>query len=345
MFVTSNSGNKSGPVRALRVAAVTAIAALLIGAGLFGPAGQPSARAAQATAAATLNPTPTTVAPATQGVREKFSGGVALGFVSAQVDYGFRPTGSVASSRLGEYILSTLQTYGWKAGEQPLTFDINGTKISGRNLIGSIGTGPVIIIAAHYDTRLWADQDPDPARRRDPVMGANDAGSGVAVLLELARVLGQGYSFSHEIRLVFLDAEDNGEIPGWNDFSLGTYAYVKALDVKPEYAIILDMIGDANLNIHYEGRSMQAAPEIMTAVWKVAASLGYGENFIPTLKYTMIDDHVPFIDAGIKAIDIIDFDYPPWHTVSDTLDKVSAASLEKIGRTLQVYLEQTGVIR
>jgi hypothetical protein len=290
----------------------------------------------------TLNPTPTAVG---QGTREKFSGEVAFGYVSGQVDYGFRPTGSTASYRLGDYILETLRAYGWNATEQGVTIQINDTLIKGRNLIGSIGSGPVIILAAHYDTRLWADQDPDPARHKDPVMGANDAGSGVAVLLELARVLGKGYTFNHEIRLVFLDAEDNGDIPGWNIFSIGTYQYVKALDVKPAYAIILDMIGDANQNIYFEGQSMRSAPELMTGIWKVAASLGYADSFIASPKYTMIDDHVPFIEAGIKAIDIIDFDYPPWHTVSDTLDKVSARSLERVGRTLQAYLESTGVIQ
>jgi Zn-dependent M28 family amino/carboxypeptidase len=216
--------------------------------------------------------------------------------------------------------------------------------VKGRNLIASIGSGPVIIIGAHYDTRLWADNDPEPAKRRDPVMGANDAASGAAVLLELARVLGKGYQFTHEIRLVFLDAEDNGNIPGWADFSLGTYEYVKALDVKPEYVVILDMIGDTNLNIHYEGRSMESAPELVTGIWHVAETLGY-TGFVASRKYTMIDDHTPFIDAGIKAIDIIDFDYPEWHTVSDLLDKISAQSLEQVGRTLQVWLEQTGVIR
>jgi glutaminyl-peptide cyclotransferase len=144
---------------------------------------------------------------------------------------------------------------------------------------------------------------------------------------------------------VFLDAEDNGEIPGWQDFSLGTSYYVDHLDVTPEYVVILDMIGDADLNINYEGESLRSAPDLVHGIWDTAAGLGYGASFIPTLKYTMIDDHVPFIRAGFKAIDIIDFDYPYWHTTSDTLDKVSAESLERIGRTMQTYLVKTAAVQ
>ncbi len=288
-----------------------------------------------ATATATLRP---------QSNKEKFSGISAYEFAAAQVGFGVRPTGSEANFKMGDYILATLKSYGWKTSEQPLNLNIDGKIIKGRNLIASIGSGPVIILGAHYDTRLWADNDPDVAKHKEPVLGANDGASGGAVLMELARVLGKGYQFNHEIRLVFLDAEDNGNIPGWIDFSLGTYEYVKKLDVKPEYVVILDMVADANLNLHYEGRSMESAPEIMTGIWRVAASLGYG-GFVPAQRFTMIDDHIPFIDAGIKAIDIIDFDYPEWHTVSDKLDKISAQSLEQVGRTLQVWLEQTGVIQ
>jgi hypothetical protein len=294
----------------------------------------------------TVQPFPTaTRVP--QVEREKFSGEQAYRFVAVQLSYGIRPTGSEGSRLLGDYILSTMKSYGWEVSEQPLTFDINGQPVKGRNLTGriGIGKGPVIIFGAHYDTRLWSDNDPNPANRKLPTPGANDGGSGVAVLLELSRVLGSGYTFNNEIRLAYFDAEDNGNIPGWNLFSLGTYEYVTELDVTPAYVVIVDMVGDANLNIHYEGRSMQSAPEIMTGIWQVAKSLGYSSAFIPAQRFTMIDDHIPFIEAGIKAIDIIDFDYPQWHTVSDTLEFVSAESLGKVGHTLQVYLQQTGAIR
>ncbi len=281
---------------------------------------------------------------ASANAADKFDGQQAFNHAEAQVNIGFRPTGSPASVKTGDYIKENLKEFGWQVSEQPFDQTVNGEVFHARNIIGTLGKGPVIVVGAHYDTRLWANNDPDQARRFDPVMGANDAASGVAVMLELARVLGHGYTLNRELRLVFLDAEDNGNIPGWPNFSLGAANYAQHMDVKPEYVIILDMIGDKDLNVYYEGQSMNSDPELMTSIFQVAIDLGYGDSFIPRLKHTMIDDHGPFIDAGMKAIDLIDFDYPYWHTVSDTLDKISAASLEKIGRTLQTFFEKTGVI-
>jgi len=301
-----------------------------------------TARGAQGTTTATMS---ATMASTASGLPLLFDGKEAFKHAEAQVNFGIRPTGSDALFKTGDYFIAKLKEYGWTVTEQPFTLDIDGRPIKGRNIIGSMGKGPVVIIGAHYDTRLWADNDPDPAKRREPVMGANDAASGAAVLLELARVMGKHYTYNREVRLLFLDAEDNGNIPGWKDFSLGTYYYVDHLDVKPEYVIILDMIGDADLNIYYETFSMQSAPDVMIGLWDVAEKLGYGSTFIKQPKYSMTDDHTPFIMKGIPAIDVIDFDYPYWHTVSDTLDKISAASLEKVGRVVQAYLAQTGVIR
>jgi Zn-dependent M28 family amino/carboxypeptidase len=290
-------------------------------------------QASPATPEATATPDPTT-----------FSGARAFEHVAAQVAFGIRPTGSDALIKAGNYIVAKLKAYGWKVTEQPFDLQINGSTIRGRNITGSLGSGPVIIIGGHYDTRLWADHDPDPARQRDPVMGANDAGSDVGIELEIARLLAEHYTLQREIRLAFFDAEDNGNIPGWNDWSLGTSYYAQNLDVKPEYVIILDMLGGTDLKVYYETNSMQSAPEIMTKVWEVAADLGYGDNFVPTAKYAISDDHIPFITRGIKAIDLIDFDYKYWHTIGDTLDKISATSLEKAGRVVIAYLERAGVI-
>ncbi len=293
--------------------------------------------------------TPEATAAATPPVSSagslRFDGQQAFKYAADQVAFGIRPTGSEASIKTGDYILARLKEDGWTATAQPFTLNVNGQSVRGRNIIGTIGAGPVIIIGAHYDTRLWANRDPNPANRQKPILGANDGASGVAVMLELARVLGQHYTYSRELRLVFLDAEDNGGIPGWNDFSLGTSYYVDHLDTTPEYVIILDMIGDKDLNIYYEGASMQSAPDIMTNLWKVADQLGYGQDFIPKLKYTMTDDHTPFIAKGIRAIDVIDFDYPYWHTLNDTLDKISAESMGKVGLTVQTYLEQSGAVK
>ncbi len=297
---------------------------------------------ATAPALATLD---TTAAATASGGPLRFDGQQAFKHAEAQVNFGIRPTGSDALIKTGDYIIARLKEYGWTVTEQPFVLDVAGQPVNGRNIVGSIGIGPVIIIGAHYDTRLWADRDPDPANRHDPILGANDGASGVAVMLELARVLGQHYTYQREVRLLFLDAEDNGNIPGWNNFSLGTTYYVQHLDTKPDAVIILDMIGDRDLNVYYEVGSMASAPDVMTGLWTVAEQLGYGANFIKQAKYNMTDDHTPFIQQGIRAIDVIDFDYPYWHTLADTLDKISADSLEKVGRVVQTYLEQSGAIR
>jgi Zn-dependent M28 family amino/carboxypeptidase len=192
---------------------------------------------------------------------------------------------------------------------------------------------PQIILGAHYDTRMYADSDPDPAQHTNPVPGANDGASGVAVLLELARSLPEQ---TVPVWLVFFDAEDNGRIEGW-DWILGSREFVANNPDPPRAAIIVDMIGDADLNIYKEQNSN---PELTDEIWGVARKLGYESKFIPEYKHSMLDDHTPFVQAGIPAVDIIDFDYPYWHTVQDTPDKVSAESLDAVGETLFVWVVQ-----
>jgi Zn-dependent M28 family amino/carboxypeptidase len=202
-----------------------------------------------------------------------------------------------------------------------------------RNVIGKSGEGnPWIILGAHFDTRIYADRDPDPTKRSQPVPGANDGASGVAVLLEIARVFPEQYR--GEIWLVFFDAEDNGGFPGW-DWILGSSAFVEQLQGRPEAAIIVDMIGDADLNIYLERNSNA---ELSQSIWREAAELGYSSIFINEPKFGMLDDHTPFLMAGIPAVDIIDFDYPYYHTTADTPDKVSAESLKAVGDTLLSWL-------
>jgi Zn-dependent M28 family amino/carboxypeptidase len=137
-----------------------------------------------------------------------------------------------------------------------------------------------------------------------------------------------------QVWLVFFDSEDNGRLPGW-DWILGSRAFVDALEGTPDSVVIVDMIGDADLNIYKERNS---DPELTDEIWQIAAEAGYGEQFIPEPKHSMLDDHTPFLERGIRAIDIIDFDYPYWHTSEDTPDKVSAHSLEAVGETLRLWL-------
>jgi glutaminyl-peptide cyclotransferase len=194
------------------------------------------------------------------------------------------------------------------------------------------GQGPVVIIGAHYDTRRRADQDPQDTSL--PVPGANDGASGVAVLLELARVLDKD-KLTQQVWLAFFDAEDNGGLDGW-DWIVGSSYMAQHLTITPEYVIIVDMIGDADQQIY---REQNSDPVLSDKIWNLAAELGYSEQFINSVNHSMIDDHTPFIRQGITAVDLIDFDYPYWHTSSDTLDKISLLCLERVGRVLETLLE------
>lgn len=261
---------------------------------------------------------------------EDFNGERALADVEAQMAFGPRTPGSTGHAQVTEWMRAELSAAGWDSRVQ--TAKMLGHPV--QNVIAYRGEEmPQIILAAHYDTRMHADNDPDPMKILEPVPGANDGASGVAVLLELARVLP---SDSVPIWLVFFDAEDNGRIQGW-DWILGSQAFVAELDAHPEAVVIIDMIGDADLNIYKERNSDQG---LVDEIWGVAAALGYEQVFIPELKYSMLDDHTPFLQVGIPAIDIIDFDYPYWHTTQDTVDKVSAESLGIVGTTLQKWVEQ-----
>jgi Zn-dependent M28 family amino/carboxypeptidase len=270
-------------------------------------------------------PTPTLTPPV-----GRFDGQTAYRHVLAQVAIGPRETGSQGGVRTGDYIIAKLKDAGWQVEIQEFTYQ----GVSARNIIGRAGQGPVGIVGAHYDTRRRADNDPDPARRNEPVPGANDGASGVAVLLELARALNKP-KLSREVWLVFFDTEDNGRLDGW-EFIVGSRYMAEHLAVTPEFVIVADMIGDADQQIYKERNS---TPALQDQIWQIAAQLGYSAYFVPDYKWSMIDDHTPFLQRGIPALDVIDFDYPYWHTTQDTADKVSPASLERVGRVLQTFLE------
>jgi Zn-dependent M28 family amino/carboxypeptidase len=254
-----------------------------------------------------------------------FSGQTALLDVQYQVSLGARTPGSQAHTKVVAWIQQELNQSGWQVKEQDST--LMGHPI--QNIVAKRGTGaPWIILGAHYDSRMLADHDPNPALHSQPVPGANDGASGVAVLLELAHSLPK--TMHSQVWLVFFDAEDQGDIPGW-DWILGSRAFAQQLTAKPDAVIVVDMIGDKNLDVYYESNSDQGLSQ---AIWSVAAKAGYQKQFISQVKYSMEDDHTPFLEKGIRAVDIIDFDYPYWHTTADTADKVSAESLQAIGDTL-----------
>lgn len=257
-----------------------------------------------------------------------FNGNRAYTDVQTQVSFGPRIPGSDGHAQIQAWMRDELVEAGWQVEVQES--EALGHPI--QNVVAKRGDeSPQVILGAHYDTRMFADNDPDPANHKLPVPGANDGASGVAVMIELARVLPKD---TVPIWLVFFDAEDNGRIDTW-DWILGSTEFVKNNPVQPQAVVIVDMIGDADLNIYKEKNSNV---ELTDKIWTIALSLEYDTVFIPEYKYSMIDDHTPFLRAGIPAIDIIDFDYPYWHTLQDTPDKVSAASLQAVGETLQVWI-------
>lgn len=250
--------------------------------------------------------------------------------VIAQMEMGPRTPGSEAHNQAVSYIQSELEKAGWKV-------EIQETERMGhpiRNIIAKRGSGsPWVIFGAHFDSRFVADHDPVIANQSLPVPGANDGASGVAVLLEMARVLPK--NSDKQIWLVFFDAEDQGRIEGW-DWILGSRAFAESLTAKPDAVVIVDMVGDTDLNIYREKSSDKA---ITDSIWQTAADLGYAGQFINEEKYNILDDHLPFLELGIPAVDLIDFDYPYWHTLSDTQDHISPSSLAVVGNTLITWLE------
>ena len=256
-----------------------------------------------------------------------FNGQLAYQDVLAQVSFGPRTPGSVAHDQTISYISDELIQARWKVQIQ--TSEWQGFSV--QNIIAfRSSTSPDFILGAHYDSRLLADQDPSFGRN-DPVPGANDGASGVSILLELARSLPTDIP---PLWLVFFDAEDNGGLDS-RQWIMGSRAFAASMTISPSAVVIVDMVGDEDLNIHIERNSNS---KITSEIWTQAAALGYQNIFLDSPKYDMIDDHIPFVEAGIPSVDLIDFDYPYWHTAADTTDKVSAHSLQVVGETLWAWI-------
>lgn len=259
-----------------------------------------------------------------------FDGGKALEHVRALVGFGPRPPGSAALEQSRQYIKAQLTGHGVKVAEQRFEADTPIGKVPMVNLRATIpGERPDrLIIGGHYDTKLF---------RQFRFVGANDGGSSTAFLIELARVL-KARKNPLTVELVFFDGEE--AFIDWYhnnglDNTYGSRHYVEAAKTSGELAtikamILVDMIGDRDLNIRRETLSTKWLTDL---VWASAKSLKLDAYFVDAQLHVE-DDHLPFLRAGIPAVDIIDLDYPPWHTPDDTLDKVSARSMETVGRVL-----------
>ncbi len=282
-----------------------------------------------------------TAAGCAQAPVPEFDGQAALGYVREQLAFGPRIPGTEGHRRMGDWLEAQLRTRADTVIVQP--FDhmaADGTVLPLRNFIARFRPEAAerILLLAHWDTRPRADA----AGSRDPTLpvpGANDGGSGVAVLLGLADALRAGAP-PVGVDLLFVDGEDYGSFSEDVDVLIGPRYYARhpLPGPRPLFAILLDMVGDRDLRIYQEGYSLTGAPEVVDRVWRVAADLGHGDVFVAAPRHTLTDDHVPLQQAGFRAINVIDFDYGPghawWHTPDDTLDKVSAESLAIVGRVM-----------
>jgi glutaminyl-peptide cyclotransferase len=267
----------------------------------------------------------------TSPVNGNFQGKRAMKDIVYQLSLGPRIPGSVGHQKLVDWLVNDLPSLGWVTEFQ--SGNIGNHPV--QNVIAQKGTGSAwIVIGAHYDSRIYADRDENNSFHSDPVPGANDGASGVAILMELARSLPE--KLNKNVWLVFFDIEDNGNIPGW-DWVLGSTYFANQLQHCPDAVVIVDMVGDKDLQILREKRS---DPNLTDEIWEISNKLGYSRYFIDQVGYTVLDDHVPFIEAGCRAIDVIDINYPYWHTTADTIDKVSEASLQVVGDTLFNWIIQ-----
>ncbi|MCF7885199.1 MAG: M28 family peptidase [Candidatus Marinimicrobia bacterium] len=276
----------------------------------------------------------------------EFSGEQAYDYLVEQCEIGTREPGSQGHKEAKQMYLDFFNdradTVFTQEFDQRIEVDNVSYKLT--NIISgfNLENGDPLLVGAHWDTRPRAERDPNPANRNKPIIGANDGASGVAVLMHLAELLEQS-EFERTVYLVLFDGEDYGYHGDNTYFCLGSKYFVRNMPIQqPEQVIIVDMIGDAQLSIPMERYSYRSDSKLMRKLWKIAQENGY-DQYKHHLGQFIYDDHVPFIEAGIKAIDLIDFHYPNrhvnyWHTHQDTPDKCSPQSLEAVGQVLYDYI-------
>ena len=265
----------------------------------------------------------------------------AFKYLQKQCEFGPRPPGSVAHKQTRDYLVAELRKFAREVVTQDFTQQVTAGKLNLTNIIATFGPvgadlKPVhtekVLLAAHWDTRPFADRDPDPQKRHLPILGANDGASGVAILLELSRAFHLEPP-DVQVIMVLFDGEDYGKT--MSEMLLGSRYFARNMDDRwrPEYGILIDMVGDKDLDIYIEPNSARAAPDIVKKVWNRAKKLRL-KGIYAEPGPAVMDDHIPLIRAGVKCIDIIDFNYPYWHSVEDTPDKCSPESLETVGKLL-----------
>jgi glutaminyl-peptide cyclotransferase len=274
-------------------------------------------------------------------VRE-FDGRKALGYAGAQLAFGPRIPGSPGHAAMAGWLDSMLRARADTVLVQGWEHTTKGGKVLPmRNFLARFAPTATkrVMLLAHWDTRPRAD-GAGSSDTLAPVPGANDGASGVAVLLGVADVL-RAQAPAIGIDLLFVDGEDYGDFyaPGRPDVLIGARYYADhPLAPFPKYAILLDMVGDRTLQIRQEGYSMSAAPDVVAKVWAAAARLGHATTFVEQVGTEITDDHVELIRVGVPTIDVIDIDFPWHHTPDDTIDKISAESLQIVGDVMVLVI-------
>ena len=290
----------------------------------------------------------------------QFDADSAYASVVAQCDFGPRVPGSAAHDRCGDYIVARFKALGLSVSEQRADQKAwDGKVLHTRNIIAAYRPelADRIIICTHWESRPWADADPDSSLHREPVMAANDGASGVAVMLEVARKLEE---LKPELGIDFIcfDSEDYG-MPYWaetddvadgSDWCLGSQywaAHPHVPGYKARFGILLDMVGGRDARFCFEGISMRYASEVMVHVWDAAGRAGASQLFLAEQGGYAQDDHVPMNEvAGIPTIDIIPYVEgehtfgATWHTTQDTPENISRETLKGVGQTLFQFLSE-----
>lgn len=278
-----------------------------------------------------------------------FDGELADSLVERQVGFGPRVPGTEAHAAALEWMTGWLRERADSVAQVPFTHVTQrGDTLSLTNLWASFApsAGSRILLTAHWDSRPVSEKASDPFARADRMPGANDGASGVAVLLTLADELARTPP-GIGVDILLTDGEDWGHDPRTyeteiDDMLLGArhFAATQGDSYRPLFGILLDMVGERDARFPWEQNSLNLAPEVARRVWDVAEDLGHGNYFPQEIGPAVTDDHVILNEAGIRTIDIIDFDYPYWHTQEDTPDKVDAATLGAVGDVLLAVIRR-----
>jgi glutaminyl-peptide cyclotransferase len=280
----------------------------------------------------------------TSRTRPPFDGKAALEYARAQVNFGPRVPGTEAAKKAGDWIIAQMKSRADTVIVQEWEHTTHdGKKLPMRNIIARFNPAATerVLYVTHWDSRPISDGAKslgDTAafekERSEAVPGANDGASGVGMFVALGDLLKKKKPV-YGVDLLFVDGEDYGEFgPPEVDVLIGAKYFAQHLpdnNYQPVFGVVWDMIGDADLVIHQDVNSAERAPEVVALVWKTAAELGYTDAFMAVSKYPVVDDHIPLLDAGLRVIDVIDLDYPYHHRPSDTMDKISAQSLQTVG--------------